>query len=137
MANIVAYLALAGNCREAMNFYKECFGGELSMQTIGESPVASQMPAEEKNKIMHANLTKGDLVILASDMTQGKPVQGNTVSLCLLCTSEEEINTLFSRLSSGGKINDPLADTFWGAKFGTLTDKYGFNWMLNYDKPKA
>jgi len=134
MTQINAYLTLNGNCREAMTFYKECLGGELTMQAVEDSPIASQMPAHTLKQILHASLVKEGLVIMASEMAREKPVNGNTISLCLQCSSEEEIQTYFTKLSSGGKIIDSLKEQFWGAKYGELKDKFGIIWLLNYDK---
>lgn len=134
MAQIVAYLFFDGNCREAMEFYKESLGGDLAIQTVRESPVAGQLPAEAGEKIMHARLTAGDLTLLASDAIGQEHIIGNNISLTLLCDSEEEIQTHFSKLSAGGKVTHPLRVEFWGATYGQLTDKFGINWMLNYDK---
>ncbi len=138
MAEINAYLAFDGNCREAMTFYKDCLGGELFIQTVGETPMAAQLPPSAQKSVMHAKLSSGPLTLFASDMVSDEgAVQGNTVSLMLYCGSEEEIRTLFSKLSKGGKVGQPLADQFWGSIYGDFTDKFGMRWMLNYDKPKA
>jgi len=134
MTQINAYLGFNGNCREAMTFYQECLGGELTLQTVAESPLADQMPAESGKDILHSTLTKGDLVLMATDMRRGERVNGNTISLALLCSSEEEINSFFSRLSAGGQVIEPLGPQFWGGTFGVLTDKFDRNWMLNYEK---
>ena len=134
MAQINAYLNLAGKCREAMNFYKECLGGELSFMMVGETPMAKDMPQERHQLILHSSLTNGDRVIFASDMIDGDPVFGNTVQLCLNCISEEEIRTVYNKLAVGGEIHDPLRETFWGAIFGGVIDKFGIRWMFNYDK---
>lgn len=135
MPQISAYLTFNGNCREAMTFYKECLGGELTLQTIAGSSVEKEMPVEAKSNILHASLTKDDLVLLGSDILgPGGLVHGNTISLSLNCGSEEEINTFFSRLSAGGQVACPLSVAFWGGTFGTLIDKFGNNWLLNYDK---
>lgn len=135
MTQINSYLTFNGNCREAMTFYKECLGGELTMQTIGESPLADKMPPQMKQSILHSTLIKGPLQIMGSDMVaeQGL-VRGNAVSLMLNCSSEEEINTFYANLSKGGKATHPLENSFWGALFGDLTDRYGNHWLLHYDK---
>lgn len=134
MAQINAYLTFNGNCREAMTFYQECLGGELHLQTIGGSPMEKQMPGEEKQKILHSSLTKNNLVLLASDIAEkGKLVKGNTISLSLHCSSEEEINLYFSKLSSGGYIAHPLHHFFAGT-MGALTDKFEKDWLLYYEK---
>jgi PhnB protein len=138
MAQINAYLYLDGTCREAMTFYKECLGGELTIMTVGESPMAAQLPPNAKNLVMHAMLRSGPLTLLASDSIGGaKLVAGTTVSLMLNCTSEEEIQSAFSKLSAGGKVGHPLKQEFWGATYGDFTDRFGVRWMLNYEKPKA
>lgn len=135
MTAINAYVGFNGACREAMNFYKNCMGGELIIQTIGESPMAANFPAEMKDKVLHSSLTKDALLLMGSDMNSpGEFIKGNNVALSLSCSSKEEINTYFSKLADGGKVMDPLKDQFWGAIFGAVKDKYGINWMLNYDK---
>jgi PhnB protein len=136
MIQINAYLHFNGNCREAMTFYHNALGGELTMQTVGESAIAAQMPAEAHNQIMHANLSSSGVNLMASDMMQEAPVHGNTISLMLYCSSEEEIRRFFEKLSTGGVVGFPLTQQFWGAIYGELTDKFGFRWLFNYDLPK-
>jgi PhnB protein len=135
MTKINPYLTFNGNCREAMTFYKECLGGELSLQTVGESPLSEKMPPQMKDCILHATLNNCALVLQGSDMTpQSGLVKGNNVSLSLSCTSEEEIKNCYAKLSEDGKADHPLEDSFWGATFGDLTDKFGNHWLLSYDK---
>jgi PhnB protein len=135
MTSIYPYLTFNGNCREAMHFYRETIGGELKLQALGDSPMCGQMPATMKKSILHSSLTKGPLVIMASDMVgENGLFKGNSVSLMLNCSSEEEVKTFYARLSEGGKATHPLEDTFWGALFGALTDKYGNHWLLNYTR---
>ncbi len=133
MTQVNAYLNFGGKCREAMHFYKDCFGGELSIQMVGESPLAGQMPTELNDQVLHSSLMNNGLTIMATDMTREPLVVGNTVYLCINCCTEEEINELFKNLSTGGKVVDPLTDMFWG-RFGTLIDKFGMKWMCNYVK---
>lgn len=134
MTQINAYITFSGNCREAMTFYKECIGGKLTLQTVG-SPIEAQCPSSMKDSILHASLTKGSLLLMASDMIgPGGYEKGNNIALSLNCSSEEEINNFYSKLSKGGQIIDPLKVQFWGALFGVFTDKYGIRWMLNFDK---
>ncbi|MEO6254329.1 MAG: VOC family protein [Ferruginibacter sp.] len=137
MTQINAYLTFSGNCNEAMNFYKESLGGELTLQTIRESPLADKMPAQMKDCILHATLTKGNLVLMGSDMVSEKGlIKGNAVSMAITCNSDEEIRTVYEKLSAGGLKDHLLEETFWGATFGDLTDKYGNHWLLNYEKSK-
>ncbi len=133
MKQINAYLTFDGNCREAMIFYKECIGGELMLQTIGESPMADKMPQEMKACILHATLTSPGFILMGSDMTpETGLIKGNALSLMLTCSSEEDIKLTFEKLAHGGSVKHPLENTFWGALFGDLTDRYGNNWILNF-----
>lgn len=135
MTQLNSYLTFSGNCREAMNFYKDCLGGELMLQTIGESPLADRMPPQMKESILHATLTKDGLVLMASDMVGERGlIKGNSVSLMLNCSSEEEIKTSYANLVMGGVADHPLENSFWGALFGDLTDKFGNHWLLHFDK---
>ncbi|GAB2833270.1 VOC family protein [Ferruginibacter profundus] len=135
MTQINSYLTFNGNCREAMTFYKESLGGELNLQTIGDSPLADKMPAKMKDCILHSTLTNGALLIMASDMVGDKGlIKGTAVSLMLNCSSEEEIRDFYTKLSDGGEPTHPLETSFWGALFGDLTDKFGNQWLLHYDK---
>ena len=132
MAQLTAYIGLNGQCREAMEFYKKCLGGELQIMTFGDSPMGKDMSPEMRNRIMHSALIKKDLLLMASDMSYDEGYKpGNNVSLCLVCSSEDEIQTLFKNLSEGGHVRHSLKKEFFGT-YGDLTDKYGFNWMFQY-----
>jgi PhnB protein len=134
MSVIQPYLTFSGNCREAMNFYRDCLGGELFFQTIGESPLAEKMPEKMKEMILHSSLENGSLVLLGSDMVPDSGLKkGNAVSLSLMCDSEEEIRESYRKLSEGGQPTHPLEKTFFGALLGGLTDKYGNSWLLHCD----
>ncbi len=137
MTQINSYLTFNGNCREAMTFYKNCLGGELNFKTVGESPLADEMPAPMKDCILHATLTNGALIIMASDMVGEKGlIKGTAVSLMLDCSSEAEIINFYEKLADGGVPAHPLETSFWGALFGDLTDKFGNQWLLHFDKNK-
>jgi len=134
MTYINAYLNFNGQCREAMTFYQQCLGGELVMQKISESPMAARMPSEMGVKILHSSLTKNELVLMASDMMGNNVKGGNSISLCVNCSSDEEVNSFFNNLSKGGNVLEPLHQSFWGATFGSLTDRFGITWIFNYSK---
>ncbi|HYK76934.1 MAG TPA: VOC family protein [Daejeonella sp.] len=136
MSKINSYLTFNGRCREAMDFYQNCFGGKLDMQTFGESPM--ECAEADKDKIMHAHLATGDLVLMGSDNYQNVPEEiGNMITLSVNCSSLEEIDQFFNKFAEGGQVTMPLQDTFWGAKFGMLTDKFGIKWMFNCDLKQA
>ena len=136
MKDITPYLTFNGTCRQAMTFYKDILGGDLELMDFASSPM--EVPDEAKNYIMHAILTSNGVTLMASDTMPNQAVtNGNSVSLSINCQSTDEINHLFNSLSDGGQITMPLEDTFWGARFGMLTDKFGTCWMFNYDYPQA
>ena len=129
------YLNFDGNCREAMTFYQQSLGAEMEMQTFGD--VKMEMPPGSENRVMHARLTKGNAILMASDSMPGHPFsQGNNFSVNIDCDTTDELEQYFSALSAGGKVGMPPQDTFWGARFGMLTDKFGVNWMLNCELKK-
>jgi len=137
MTQINSYLTFSGNCREAMTFYKECLGGELNFQTVDGSPMAEKLPQRMKDCILHATLTNENLILMGSDMVAEKGLtKGNAISLMLNCSSEAEIRNKYASLSAGGDATHPLEDTFWGAVFGDLTDRFGNHWLLHFDKSK-
>jgi PhnB protein len=136
MEAIIPYLTFNGNAAEALSFYAIAFDGKiLFQQTFGESPMESK--PEFKDKIMHASFQAGDLTFMVSDSMPGQSVaNGSNTSLSLSFKTVGEIDKTFAALSDGAKITMPLQDTFWNARFGMLTDKYGINWMFNHDYPK-
>ena len=137
MATLNPYLTFNGNCKEVMGFYKDCLGGELELMIVGDTPAAEHFSPEMKDNVMHACLSSGEFTLMASDCVGQEFNVGNNVSLSLHCTCEEEINSLFVKLSEGGEVKMPLEPTFWGAIFGHFIDKYGINWLLNYQLPQA
>ena len=129
--NLTYYLNFNGNCEDALNFYKQALNGEIKgLQTFGQSPMPS---AEEyKNRILHAELHFGNNMIMASDTMPDRPgTEGTNFSLSLNFTDTKEEETIYHRLSDGGEITLPLQDTFWGARFGMIKDKFGISWMFN------
>ena len=131
------YLIFNGNCREAMNFYKQAIGGDLQLMTFGEAPGADKLPKGTEDRIVHAYLSKGPMVIMASDNMPGMPhSQGNNFSISLNCETIPESEKLFAALGAQAqKITMPLGETFWAIRFAMLTDKFGVNWMINLGKP--
>lgn len=133
MMKIHSYLTFNGNCREAMKFYQECLGGDLEFQTIGDSPLAQQMPDKMKSCILHSTLNNGTLLLMASDMVDDNGLQkGNSVSLALQCNSETELKNCYQKLAVGGTQNHPVEVTPFGMHLGDLTDQFGNHWILNF-----
>jgi len=136
MKGFNVYLNFDGNTRDAMTFYKKCLAAELDMQTFGDMPAGGGPPGSE-NRVMHARLTKEGAVIMASDSMPGQGVvMGNNFLINIDCATVAEQDEYFNALSAGGKVMMPLQETFWGARFGMLADKFGVQWMLNCELPK-
>jgi PhnB protein len=138
MATINPYLNFPGNTEDAFNFYKSVFGGEFVMlQRFKETPDADKLSAEEQEKIMHVALPIGKgTILMATDALESMGqtlVNGSNFSLAIGADSEQEADSLFNRLAAGGKVEMPLQKTFWNAYFGMLTDKFGVQWMINYE----
>ncbi|NML22853.1 VOC family protein [Pseudoflavitalea sp. G-6-1-2] len=142
MATISPYLNFMGNTEEAFNFYKSVFGGEfLTLSRFKDQAETANVPENEKNMIMHVALPiSNDVILMGTDTLESMGQQlnkGNNVSLAINATSLEETEKLFNGLSAGGHIIMPLEKTFWGAYFGMFTDKFGIQWMVNYDLPRS
>lgn len=142
MASVHTYLTFNGNCEAAFNFYKSVFGGEFEyIGKFKDMPPAEGQPAvseADADKIMHVSLPIGNgSMLFGSDTSEGfggNVTFGNNFSLSINAENKDEADKLFNGLSSGGDIKMPMADTFWGAYFGMFVDKFGINWMVNYDK---
>ncbi|HVI46404.1 MAG TPA: VOC family protein [Chitinophaga sp.] len=127
------YLKFNGRCREAMTFYKECFGGELTMTTIKDSPMAERCPAGMEDQLMHSMLVSNGMVLMGTDMNPpGGFIPGNEMDLSLNFDNEAVIHDVYAKLSAGGQVVEPLKKASWGALFAVLKDKFGKVWMLNY-----
>lgn len=137
MARLNPYLNFDGKAEEAFQFYRSVFGGDFTaLHKIGNAPGCENLSEEEKNRIMHVALPIDQhTTLMASDTipSAGHVLkQGNSVHLSLHPDSREEADRLFNSLSANGQVEMAMQDTFWGAYFGSFTDKYGINWMINY-----
>ncbi|MCW3117158.1 MAG: hypothetical protein JWM28_1240 [Chitinophagaceae bacterium] len=142
MPRVTTYLNFPGKTEEAFNFYKKVFHGEFTgvgLKRFGDIKMPPEMPPmsdADKKLIIHAELTiMAGHVLMATDSPEsmGFNMQfGNNMHINLEPESKEETKRLFDALSEGGNITMPLEDMFWGAYFGSFTDKYGINWMLNF-----
>ena len=134
------YLNFNGDCREAFEFYRSVFGGEFQdLQTFGDGPDDIVVPAEERDQVMHVSLPVGDSVLMGSDTPSWSPEPtqvGNNFSISYSPATREEADALFAKISEGGTVTMPLEDMFWGAYFGTCTDRFGIGWQLNCEPPE-
>ena len=141
MATMNPYLNFNGNAEEAFNFYKSVFGKEFSnVQKFKDMPGSEKMSEDDANKIMHIALPLSNgHILMASDTVESmghKLNVGNNVYINLSPDSEEEADKLYKGLSAGGVVEMELQKTFWGAYYGSFTDKYGVKWMINYEYEK-
>jgi len=136
MPAVNTYLNFNGNTEEAFNFYKSVFGGEFAViQRFKETPHAGEIPADEQDKIMHVALPIGNNMLMGTDVLNSMPkvTNGTAYSIAISPDSEEQAKQLFDGLAKGGQVTMPLEKMFWGALFGMVTDKFGIQWMINYD----
>ena len=132
MTTLTPYLLFDGTCREAMEFYRGCLGGELVITAVKDSPAKEQMPASQYDKTLHARLKSSNVDISASDWLRADqtPVRGNTACLYLTGGTVQELRFLFENLSAGGEVTEPLSQQFFGT-YGALNDKFGVRWMFH------
>ena len=115
-----------------MEFYRGCFGGELTAMQVKDSPAKAKMADFQQERILNAHLKSGRVEISASDWLarDAKPALGNTVSMYLDGGSAADLRTAFERLSEGGEVRQPLQEMFFGT-YGALTDRFGVRWMFH------
>ncbi len=142
MPTLNPYLNFPGNTEEAFNFYKLVFGGDFAggVFRFKDTPDGNKLSESEQQKVMHIALPigKGNM-LMATDALESmghKVTPGTNFHLSIEAESKDEAEKIFNALSNGGKVTMPLADAFWGAYFGMLTDKFGMQWMVNYTYPK-
>jgi PhnB protein len=132
------YLNFDGYAEEAFIFYKSVFGGEFTgNMKMKDAPDGDKLPKDEQNRVMHISLPIGDnIFLMASDIMPSmghKLIKGNNNYISLHPDSKAEADRIFNGLSAGGEIEMPMADQFWGDYFGSLKDKFGICWMINFN----
>lgn len=136
----VPYLMFNGNCAEALKFYEQCFGAKINCMTpFAGSPAEQFVAAEYRDQIMHASLSLGDAVVMASDSPPGECggyEEPKGMSVAFQCSEPAEAERVFNMLAEGGKVQMPIAETFWASAFGMVVDRFGIPWMINCQKPE-
>jgi len=132
MSKLTPYLLFNGNCKQAMEFYQSCLGGDLALSKVGDSPASNYMPPDFAEKTINAHLTSANMELSASDWLRPDraPIAGNTVCVYLNCGSSEELKGYFEKLSQGADVTDPVKEMFFGM-YGALNDKFGVRWMFS------
>ena len=141
MTTVNPYLIFNGQCEEAFLFYKSVFGGEFAKVMRFKDLASDDFPVSEKeaNKIMHIALPIGKNVLMANDVPEfmGRTNENeNRSKIAISAESKEEADKLFNGLSAGGQIEMPIADSPWGSYFGMFRDKYGIEWMIDFNSNK-
>ena len=139
MATINPYINFNGNAEEAFNFYKSVFGGEFARVARFKDMASPEFPVSEKeaNKIMHIALPIGKNVLMGNDVPEsmGRTNENeNRSKISINTESKEEADRVFNGLSAGGNIEFPMGESPWGSYFGMFRDKYGIEWMVDFDK---
>lgn len=134
---VFPYLNYGGNAEEAVDFYVTTLDAKIEMLSKFSDAPQMPVPEDQKNKILHGRFTIGDSLIMVSDGRSGENFSGNNVSMSIAFSNVGDMKVKFEKLSQGGKVTMPVQDTFWGATFGILVDKYGISWMVNCGKPGA
>ncbi|HWR36798.1 MAG TPA: VOC family protein [Clostridia bacterium] len=131
-----AYLTFNGECEAAFKFYEQCLGGKIeAMMTHGGSPAAEHVPPDWHKKILHARMTIGDRVLMASDAPPDRYQQPQGFSIALGIKELAEAERIFQALAENGKVQMPLQKTFWALRFGMVVDRFGTPWMINCEQP--
>lgn len=126
------YLAFDGRCREAFQFYEKALGGTIAfIQTLGDSPMASEMPSDAHDRIMHVTLAIGDQVLQGADAPPGQFTQPAGFCVAIHEDDVAEGERVFNALAHQGKVQMPFQPTFWAGGFGMLIDQFGTPWMVN------
>lgn len=130
------YISFAGDARQAMEFYKEVFGGTLVLNTFGEF---GQQDAPQADQIMHAMLeTPSGFTLMASDTPPGMNVtRGDNISVSLSGDDAAALRGYWEKLSAGGSVSVPLEKQMWGDEFGMCADRFGVPWMVNITQPQG
>ena len=126
------YLIFDGNCEAAFKFYERALGGKIeAMMTHVGTPAEQHVPAEWRDKILHARLTVNGQTLMASDALPGHYEAPKGFSVSLQIKDPEEAERVFRALEEKGKVTMPFEKTFWATRFGMLVDQFGIPWMVN------
>jgi len=130
-----SYLSFDGRCEAAFKFYEKCLDGKIEgMFPYEGSPIANDVPAEFRKKLMHASLLIGDQTLMGADAPPGRYQKPNGFSVTFNLKDVAKSERIFKSLSEGGTVTMPIQETFWAGRFGMLTDQFGIPWMVNCEK---
>ena len=129
------YLHFNGQCEAAFKFYERCLNGKIvAMMPHAGTPAEQHVPAEWRNKIIHARLAFGDQVLMASDVPPDQYEKPKGFAVTVSVSDAGEAEKIFKALAEDATVNMPIQETFWAVRFGMLVDKFGIPWMINCEK---
>jgi PhnB protein len=130
------YVNFAGTCAEAFRVYEKHLGAKtLMMMTHGQAPDQSRVAPEMKDAVLHARISIGDTELMGADIPKAEPMRSAYLSIS--ADSDAEAERMFSALAEGGEIFMPMQETFFASRFGQLRDRFGVNWMILHERPRA
>jgi len=130
-----SYLTFNGQCEAAFKFYEQCLGGKIvAMVTHVGTPAEEQVPAEWRNKILHARLIVGDEVLMGSDAPPDRYEESKGFSVTVGIDDPTDAERIFDALAKNGTVKMPIQKTFWAVRFGMLVDQFGIPWMVNCEQ---
>lgn len=134
---ITPYLNFDGTCREAFEFYAGILGGTPDIMSFADSPMCDEIPAEARDRVMHAHLAVDGATLMASDIMPGMAIAApGTSNVALMIDDVAKAERAFSRLAEGGETRMPFEETFWVERFGMVVDRFGILWLVNGGRDK-
>ena len=130
------YLSFNGQCEAAFKFYAQCLSGSIEFIVTYESRAKEYpVPAEWREKILHATLKVDDQILMGADTLPDRYQKPQGFSLTLGLKDEAEAERIFKALAENGTVEMPLQETFWAVRFGVLVDQFGIPWTINCERP--
>lgn len=135
---INTYLMFNGQCEEAFHFYEKALGGKIQQMSRYEGmPGDYQVSPGYNQKIMHARITVGDVIVMGSDAPPDRYQKPAGIQVSITVTEPADADRVFQALSEGGEVQMPMQETFWALRFGMLVDRFSIPWMVDCEKPAA
>lgn len=129
--SLTAHLSYPGQCEEAFNFYSQLFGGEVTVLKYGDTPMAQEVPAEWREKIVHGTFSFSGCTLAGADVLPEHYRRPQGFSVLVDLEGVDNANRVFSALAHGGSVEMPIQETFWSPAFGMLVDRFGVPWEIN------
>lgn len=138
LRSVTPYLHFSGTAAQAIDLYVEALGATVEFQQKYKDIPGGQFTGDDGERIMHATLRVGDAQLMLADAFPGMQVgPGTNMNVAVHYTDTAVVDAQFAKLAEGGRVETPLENTFWGARFGQLVDRFGISWMFNAELPAS